>query len=137
MTTTETVELSEEAMCRWAQGLAAQVPPGAIVLLHGPLGAGKTTFVRAFLAAVGHQGPVRSPTFNLVHLYHTKPPIAHIDLYRLSTADRLDLEDLIGRYLLLIEWPDRLHARIDPDSCWQIDIAPAGEKRRYTLRKPT
>lgn len=130
------LELSLEELPAWVENLARQVPSDAIVLLEGPLGAGKTTLVREWLRAVGFDGPVRSPTFNLIHLYESDPPVAHVDLYRLQNAANLGLEDLIGTVLLLIEWPDRLGKLVNPETCWRISIEPAGEKRKYRFLHP-
>jgi len=130
------LELSLEELPAWVERLVRQVPPEAIILLEGPLGAGKTTLVREWLRTIGFDGPVRSPTFNLIHLYETDPPVAHIDLYRLQNAANLALEDLIGTVLMIVEWPDRLGQLIDPETCWRISIEPAGEKRRYRVAEP-
>lgn len=81
---------------------------GRMVLLFGELGAGKTTLVRGLLSAAGWEGAVRSPTFNLMQVYETDPPILHADLYRLKSAAGIGLEDYLETHICLIEWPDRL-----------------------------
>jgi len=83
---------------------------GWTLLLTGELGAGKSTFARAFIKAAGHSGPVPSPTYTLVEPYNLpRANIYHVDLYRISGEDEL-------RYLgwneldngcRLVEWPDR------------------------------
>jgi tRNA threonylcarbamoyladenosine biosynthesis protein TsaE len=83
-----------------------------VIYLCGDLGAGKTTWVRGFLAASGVAGAVRSPTYTLVELYELTDAIAvHLDLYRLQTAAELEplgVRDWAGPgYLWLIEWPER------------------------------
>ena len=124
-----------------ASDLARAWGAGDAILLSGPLGAGKTTLARAVLRAVGWRGAVRSPTFPLLQIYETKPPIAHIDLYRVSSADGIGLEEYLDSHLCLIEWPDRLGAMIDPARCWQIDIQFAsGEdegRRAVTVTPPS
>src|SRR5215469_13239204 len=102
----ETVALGRE--------LAAALKPGSMVLLHGDLGAGKTTLVKGI--AEGFQAAqadrVTSPTFTLIHEYRT-PEITlyHIDLYRIDTQRELDtlaLDDLMdGSSILLIEWGEK------------------------------
>lgn len=92
---------------------------GTVVLLEGPLGAGKTTFVRGVLESLGHVGAVRSPTFNLLHEYATTPPVIHADLYRLGSSSGLGLEEFFDTHLCLIEWPDRL---VETPPAWRISI---------------
>lgn len=96
-----------------AQRLAVALPEpigGLTLLLRGELGAGKSTFARALIRALGHQGPVPSPTYTLVEPYELSAgSVYHIDLYRISSEDEL-------RYLgwteldegfRIVEWPDR------------------------------
>ena len=97
---------------------ARSVPIGTVVGLKGPLGAGKTEFVRGFVAAIGAPDQVSSPTFVLEAVYQGARggvgfEICHWDLYRLATADRsieltagLDLE----RSITIVEWPERVAA---------------------------
>jgi tRNA threonylcarbamoyladenosine biosynthesis protein TsaE len=110
---------SDRAMKDLAATLTRDWPAGTVVLLEGPLGAGKTTFARGVLEALGHVGAVRSPTFNLLHEYPTDPPVLHADLYRLGVATGLGLEDYYDTHLCLIEWPDRL---AEPPAAWRITI---------------
>ena len=107
-----------------------------MLLLEGPLGAGKTTLVRGLLEALGLTEPVRSPTFNLLHLYPTNPPVAHADLYRLAGGHGIGLEDLADTHVVAIEWPSRAVGFADPEDCWQIDIATEVAGRRVTIRPP-
>ena len=100
----------EEAMVCAGAALAAVARPGDVITLSGPLGAGKTTLARGFLAALGHQGEVPSPSFSIVQPYDDlDPPVWHVDLYRLE--DPRELEELgldsAADAVLLVEWPER------------------------------
>lgn len=102
------------ATSRLAARFAQNLPPsvaGWCILLSGELGAGKSTFARALLAALGHAGPVPSPTYTLVEPYDTsKGSVYHIDLYRISSEEELHFlgfEEL-DEGLRLIEWPERV-----------------------------
>jgi tRNA threonylcarbamoyladenosine biosynthesis protein TsaE len=89
--------------------LAARLRPGDVVVVGGELGAGKTTFVRGACRALGVEGPVTSPTFQIGHVYSGRVEIAHLDLYRLpglagedpALLDDYLTEDRIG----FVEWP--------------------------------
>ena len=117
--------------------LAHTLRPGDIVALSGDLGAGKTSFARAILAALGWAGEVPSPTFTLVQPYPTTPEVWHVDLYRLddpAEADALGLFETDA--VLLIEWPERLGARL-PAGALRLHLDGAGEAtRRLTWTVP-
>jgi tRNA threonylcarbamoyladenosine biosynthesis protein TsaE len=125
----------EPATRRFAGGLAVRWTAGDVVLLSGPLGSGKTTFVRGVLEALGHAGPVRSPTFNLVQTFETVPPVLHADLYRLDSAAGIGLEEAEA-YLCLIEWPDRPGLPFDELAAWRVAIDFQGNGRRVRIRAP-
>ena len=84
------------------------------VLLKGDLGAGKSTFARAFIRALadGAEFDIPSPTFTLVQSYEeTRVPVAHADLYRIGSAQELDelgLEELLATHVLAVEWPEKI-----------------------------
>jgi tRNA threonylcarbamoyladenosine biosynthesis protein TsaE len=81
-----------------------------VVLLAGPLGAGKTAFVRGLAAGLGcDPDEVSSPTFTIVQEYRGPVTLQHVDLYRLSPeeVDDLALEDLLEDAVMAVEWPDR------------------------------
>jgi tRNA threonylcarbamoyladenosine biosynthesis protein TsaE len=90
--------------------LAASLRGGDVVLLHGPLGAGKTVLARGLAEALGAKSWRGSPTFALVNEYETVPRLYHLDLYRLTETEveRLGLEDYTGSDgIIVCEWPER------------------------------
>jgi tRNA threonylcarbamoyladenosine biosynthesis protein TsaE len=116
--------------------LVRELRQGDVVLLEGPLGAGKTTLVRGMLAALGHVETVRSPTFNLIQTFDTSPLVMHADLYRVRSWQGIGLEDYLDTHLCLIEWPDRAVGLVDPTTAWRvgIEIIPTG--RRVSIEWP-
>ena len=103
--------VDEAALDRAARDLGERLEPGAVVWLEGELGAGKTTFARGLVQALGVPGPAPSPTYALVHHYDgRRGPVYHVDCYRLGSPDEardLDWETLSTGDALLIEWPER------------------------------
>ncbi len=97
-----------------ARALAPKLKRGAILLLHGNLGMGKTAFARALIRALVNDPyhEVPSPTFTLVQTYDTpESPIYHFDLYRLEDPEEifeLGWEDAISEGITIVEWPERL-----------------------------
>jgi tRNA threonylcarbamoyl adenosine modification protein YjeE len=94
--------------------------PGDVVAMHGSLGAGKTTLVRAIVRALhGSDAAVSSPTFVFRQTYAGTPTIEHIDLYRVDDAQRelpeLGLDDALGAdRIALIEWAERAGSWLPP-----------------------
>jgi tRNA threonylcarbamoyladenosine biosynthesis protein TsaE len=120
---------------RLAQALLPSLRAGQAVLLHGPLGAGKSTFCRALIraAAANPMLEVPSPTYTLVQSYETSRfMLHHFDLWRLSGPD--GLEDLgwddARSGVVLVEWPDRLGALV-PDDALHITFGIAGDGLRH------
>jgi tRNA threonylcarbamoyladenosine biosynthesis protein TsaE len=102
----------ETATERLATRLAAVARSGDVIALGGKLGAGKTSFARAFIRARGSGEAVPSPTFTLVQTYELPSgAIWHFDLYRLRSPEEaweLGIEDAFHAGISLIEWPERL-----------------------------
>ena len=118
---------SEGETAAIARALAADLSAGAVLLLSGNLGAGKTAFVRGLAGGLGvNPREVSSPTFTLVHEYRGgRLTLYHVDLYRLDRAatDDLGLDELgVADGVLAIEWPDRLTHALEGARHVQIDI---------------
>ncbi len=116
-----------------ARGLAALARQGDVIALSGGLGAGKTTFARAFIRARpggAEIAEVPSPTFTLVQTYDLPSgAVWHFDLYRLAAPDEvweLGFEEALASAITLIEWPDRLGALL-PAERLDIALAPANK----------
>lgn len=113
-------DIPEESMLEaFAARLAGSLRPPLVAYLEGPLGAGKTTFVRAVVRALGYPGRVKSPTYGLLERYDFNDlSVLHLDLYRIEDEAELDylaLRDLFGAdTVLLIEWPARGGQAIPP-----------------------
>jgi tRNA threonylcarbamoyladenosine biosynthesis protein TsaE len=119
----------EQATAALALRLAALARAGDVIALQGELGAGKTTFARAFIRARGGGETVPSPTFTLVQIYEVGDvPIWHIDAYRLRDPDEaweLGIEDAFRDGISLIEWPERLGTLL-PSRRLRIILSDAG-----------
>jgi len=117
----------------FAGKLALQIGTPLVVWLKGDLGAGKTTFARALIHALGYQGRVKSPTYGLLEQYQAGAlQVLHLDLYRINDAAELEflgLADLLDEYtILLIEWPDN-GGRWLPEPDFIFTFAYAGQGR--------
>ena len=105
------VTTNPEGSERAGAELAATLRPGDVVLVSGELGAGKTTFVRGALRALGVAGPITSPTFVVGHAYDgAAGPVSHLDLYRLAGMGDED-PGLLDVYfapdaIAFVEWPE-------------------------------
>jgi tRNA threonylcarbamoyladenosine biosynthesis protein TsaE len=120
--------------------LGAQLEGGEILLLSGPLGAGKTILVKGICSALGlDEGDVTSPSFTLVNPYSGRLQLYHLDLYRLdegaSAAHAVDLDELLAdeRSVIVIEWAERMGPYPLPTNVWKIEIAGDGEDPRKIM----
>jgi tRNA threonylcarbamoyladenosine biosynthesis protein TsaE len=139
MTSLEVELPSRRATRRLGTALARALTPSALVILSGPLGAGKTFFVRGVLRALGvpQREPVTSPTFSLVHEFDTDPRVLHADLYRLTDAKELDplglAEARTAGAALLVEWGEPYHALLGGDAL-SLELVLADKERPRLAR---
>jgi len=138
---TRTATWPDEAACTvFAQRLAAspQLLANSFIALAGPLGAGKTTFVRHLLRALGVQGRIKSPTYAVLEPYEVNGlAISHFDFYRFNDprewADAGFRDIFAAPGLKLAEWPDNA-APLLPLPDWRMELEPLdGDQRRVTV----
>ena len=116
-----------------AAAFAATLQPGAVLLLSGDLGAGKTAFVKGLAEGLGISADeVTSPTFTLVHEYRGgRLPLIHVDLYRLDRADLDEIgldQDLADQGVIAVEWAERMSRRLPGAAT--VTISDRGNDRR-------
>ena len=139
--TVESRSLDEAQLIALAQRLAPALRGGGVIYLVGELGAGKTTFARALLRALGIDARIKSPTYSLIESYRAGAIVVHhLDLYRIADPGELEwlgLADLTAEpHLLVVEWPERAgHALPRPDLV--VNLAHAPEARKVLLEGKT
>lgn len=110
MVVLESASVDLDSLRETARRLAQAVRRGDLILLVGPLGAGKTTFVRMLAIDLGVTDQVRSPSFTIANVYDGPIPVNHLDLYRLDGVedeDVLALDDYVGPTVVtMVEWPE-------------------------------
>lgn len=147
-----TAEETKALAGRLAEALAPRAEEGVLIGLIGELGAGKTTFVQGFVAALpgGADLYVTSPTFAVAQAYDTTPAVRHLDLYRLSSLAELEAigyrDHYFGPGLCLVEWIERVPEAIPEE--WveirlavgasdvrEIDVRPHGDALEALVKK--
>ena len=121
------IHLADEAATARLGGLlAGVVQAGDVIALDGPLGAGKTTLVRALVAGLGGDpAGVSSPTFTLLNRYEARLPVVHVDAYRLqgpAALGGLGFDELAEDGIGIVEWAERVFAALPPAHTWRIAL---------------
>jgi tRNA threonylcarbamoyladenosine biosynthesis protein TsaE len=133
----EIISRSTEQTRRVGMRLGALLKLGDVVGLVGDLGSGKTTLMQGIAAGWGSLDPVSSPTFVLVNVYRRldDQQLYHLDAYRLSgdaEAIDLDLDAMVERGPLIIEWADRIEGTLGEDQLW-VNLEWLDETQRQFL----
>lgn len=133
----EFISHSPDETFNYGHELGARLQGGEILLLSGPLGAGKTIFVKGICAALGIDAEdVTSPSFTLVNPYAGRLQLYHLDLYRLdegaSAAHAVDLDELLSdeRAVIVIEWAERMGSYPLPSNVYHINLSGDGDSPR-------
>jgi len=128
----------EAATAALGRHMAAVLDDGLVLYLHGPLGAGKTSFARALLTALGVGERIKSPTYSLIEGYAARERAAwHLDLYRIADPGELEwlgldaLSDPLA--VVLVEWPERGAGAL-PVADMELHLDYAGHGRQASLR---
>jgi tRNA threonylcarbamoyladenosine biosynthesis protein TsaE len=143
---------SDDSTIALGRRLAAEVRAPLLILLHGDMGAGKTTFSKGLISGLGvaREEDVASPTFTLVHQYGPQPLVYHVDLYRIEPGrdlDTLGLDDLWDDHwnrgegqkaVILIEWAEKAAGLFNDRSGprWEFHFEDlGGDRRRINLKE--
>ena len=125
---------------QFGKELAKIIEPGDVFKLEGDLGAGKTTFIKGVVNALGYDGIVSSPTYTLINEYNIYPKIVHIDCYREQDINRwffLGINDYFdNNSIIFIEWPEILESIIPLNKSYKIKIKSIDNNKRDIRFRP-
>jgi tRNA threonylcarbamoyladenosine biosynthesis protein TsaE len=134
---------SDDSTIALGRQLAAELRAPLVALLHGDMGAGKTTFSKGLIAGLGvaREEDVASPTFTLVHQYGPRPIVYHVDLYRIEPGrdlDTLGLDDIWfnkGNAIVVIEWGEKAADLVSDYAgpLWELHFQDLGGDRRRII----
>jgi tRNA threonylcarbamoyladenosine biosynthesis protein TsaE len=118
---------SPEATRAIGERIGAALAPGSVVLLRGPLGAGKTVLAKGIARGLGVEDEIISPTYTIVADYPGRIPLAHVDLYRVEGATEiagLGLDDLLaGPGVTVVEWGEKLEPTLQGREAVRVTIS--------------
>ncbi|GAF66673.1 putatice ATPase [Bacillus sp. TS-2] len=128
---------SPEETMQWAEKIAKQLFPGAVLTLEGDLGAGKTHFTKGIAKGLGVKRVVNSPTFTIIKEYSGRLPLYHMDVYRLDDQfEEIGLEDYFyGQGVTVVEWASKIRPQL-PKERLDIEIFRTGDTTRNIILSP-
>jgi len=143
MSSIEITTHSPEETIEWGRSVGQQLRGAEIFAIQGPLGSGKTHFIKGIALGVGADDPgqVNSPTFVLVNEYVGRLEVYHIDAYRLDSVaefEMLGFDDFLHPHsVVLIEWADKVEAALTTLDCLKLEFEHMSERsRRIKINNP-
>jgi tRNA threonylcarbamoyladenosine biosynthesis protein TsaE len=130
------ISRSAEETEKVAAQFARNLKKGDVVALSGPLGSGKTTFIKGLAKGLGVKDFIKSPTFNLLHIHQGRVPLYHFDFYRLDESDLEDLGFVDYVYdsdgVAVLEWAERVKGELPPNTRWVV-LSPAAKENERRI----